>query len=383
MLQLALVGIFALVGCSALPLPQAAEPLPPGGPATAAALTLAAAGIFPAAPVSQTADPGPRTTDTPTSPLTSTLTLTGTLTTPTRTRRVTPTRTPRPSATPTRTRTPTPTPTDTAMPTATPTPTPSFTPTPTNTIDPIALATELAATAQATFAALTPTPAPAIPDAPAQIYRLGERSKITSPFDVNTYITSPGARVVRIELFGEDGRLMARYLRTAYTPTASELIRIGITLQFETPAAAEMGRLVVSVEDAYGRLVDVNSVNLVLLSAGVTQINPATGLRQRIIIQEPQPQGLIVGGRLVVSGRALANDPTKPLHVLLIGQDGKVLGQRLAGVEEIVPGDYGLFAAEVTYSVGDLTPALLVVYEEGGLISEIAHLASIPVILAP
>jgi hypothetical protein len=129
-------------------------------------------------------------------------------------------------------------------------------------------------------------------------------------------------------------------------------------------------------------LIDVNSVNLILLSAGMTELNPYSALWQRIIIQEPGPKALIVGGVLVVSGRVR---PTveQPLKIMLITEDGRTVGQRLASVSIPIPGDYGTFAAEVPYSVAEMTSALLIVLEDGGQISDISHLASREVILAP
>ena len=59
----------------------------------------------------------------------------------------------------------------------------------------------------------TNTPAPPIPDARIQIYRLGELSKVISPLDVSSRLTCGDGKVVRIELYGEDGRLLARDVR--------------------------------------------------------------------------------------------------------------------------------------------------------------------------
>ncbi len=229
---------------------------------------------------------------------------------------------------------------------------------------------------------LTPSPAPPIPDAPLQIYRLGEMSRVISPIQVTTRLTSGNGKVLRIELFGEDGRLLARYLRT-FQNIPWQAARVDVNLDFEISGAGELGRLVVSLEDVYGRLIDVNSVNLILLSSGQTELNPATALQQRLVIQEPTPKALIQGGKLIVSGRALPNRPDQPLRVMIISEEGRILGQRLARVNVTIPGDYGVFIAEVPYTVTDLTSALLVVFEEGEPISDIAYLSSIEVMLAP
>lgn len=228
----------------------------------------------------------------------------------------------------------------------------------------------------------TATLAPPFPDAPVQILRIGELSKLNSPVPVSLNMTSGFGKVVRVELYGEDGRLLARHLRT-YDKVPWDIAKIGVDLDFGISAAAEAGRLVVSVEDPFGRLIDVNSVNLILLSVGQSEINPATALWQRLIIEEPVPNALIQGGKLYISGRALPNDPNQPLRVMLVAEDGRILGQRLAGVTVEKEGDYGTYVAEVPYTVTDLTPALLVIYEEGGLISDIAHLSSAQLILAP
>lgn len=228
----------------------------------------------------------------------------------------------------------------------------------------------------------TATLAPPFPAAPVQIFRLGELSKVHSPLPVSLSLTSRVGKVVRVELYGEDGRLLARHLRT-YQNIPWEVARIGVDLEFGISAAAEAGRLLVSVEDVFGRLIDVNSVNLILISTGQSEFNPPTALWQRLIIEEPVSQALIQGGKLIISGRALPNNPDQPLRVMLVGEDGQILGQRLAGFEPEKPGDYGKYIAEVPYTVTDLTPALLVIFEEGEPLTDIAHLSSIPVVLAP
>jgi hypothetical protein len=227
----------------------------------------------------------------------------------------------------------------------------------------------------------TNTPAPAIPDARIQIYRLGELSKVISPADVSLRLTCGDGKVVRIELHGEDGRLLARDVRN-YKKVPWDAARIGMSLDFEISAAAELGRLVISAEDTFGRLIEVNSMNLILLSQGITELNPPSGFQQRIIIQDPLKNTLIQGGKLIISGRARP-ETSQPLRVMLVAEDGRILGQRLAGVTILVPGDYGTFMAEVPYSVSEVMPALLTVFEEGGTISEISFLTSLKIMLAP
>lgn len=227
----------------------------------------------------------------------------------------------------------------------------------------------------------TPTPAPPIPEARIQIFRMGDLSKVISPLEVSSRLTCGDGKVVRVELFGEDGRLLGRHVRT-YSNIPWETARLGINMEFEISAAAELARLVISAEDSFGRLIEVNSVKLVLLSQGMNEFNPPTGLQQKIIIHDPIEQALIQNGRVIVSGRAQP-ESNQPLRVMLVGEDGRILGQRLAGVSISIPGDYGTFIAEVPFSVSDPTPALLVVFEEGGTMSPMTYLTSIHLTLAP
>ena len=225
------------------------------------------------------------------------------------------------------------------------------------------------------------TPGPPIPDARIQIFRLGELSKVISPLDVSSRLTSGEGKVVRVELFGEDGRLLARDLRT-YSDIPWKFASISMQLEFEISVAAELGRLVISAEDSFGRLIEVNSVNIILLKQGMTELNPPSALQQRIVIQEPQEQALIQNSRLIVSGRVRPSGD-QPLRVMLVSEEGRILGQRLAGISSVIPGDYGVFVAEIPYTVSEVANALLVVYEEGGVMSEITFLTSLNVILAP
>jgi hypothetical protein len=227
----------------------------------------------------------------------------------------------------------------------------------------------------------THTPAPLIPDASIQIYWIGERSKVVSPLQVIARLTSRVGKIVRIELYGEDGRLLARHVKT-YNNLPWHVAGLNVELPFEIPAAAEEGRLVVSAEDIHGRLVDLNSISVILLSQGETELNPTTALWQRIVIQEPAADNLIQGGTVVVTGLVKPNGD-QPLNVSLVAEDGRVLGQRLAGVNFTKSGDYGSFLAEVPYTVSEATPVRLIVSEDGGQISPIAHLSSVEIVLSP
>lgn len=362
--------VAALTACTGLLPPSISTPLPAEYLPTAAALTMAAleaqgnppsGQAAPSSPVPPSAlPPSPASTDAAhTSPTVS------------------------PSREAPTTQTPAPA-TQTAPPPATEPPPPATMPeagaepSPSPQVSPAA---ETASIPEPRAGTVTATAAPPIPDARIQIFRVGDLSKIISPLEVSALLTTGEGKVARVELYGEDGRLLGRDVRT-YRDIPWKSARLGVAMDFEISSAAELARLVVSAEDSYGRLIEVNSVKMVLLAQGMSEFNPPTGLQQRIIIEDPVEMALIQNGRLIVSGRAKP-ESDQPLRVMLMGEDGKILGQRLTGVSIPVPGDYGTFVAEVPYTVSDPTPALLVVFEEGGVISPITFLTSIHVLLAP
>ena len=227
----------------------------------------------------------------------------------------------------------------------------------------------------------TRTPSPYIPQAPLQIYRLGELSKVVSPLVVSGMLNRGWVGPLRVELYGENGRLLARQVKTNEV-NPQTWADIGFRINFEISAAAEVGRLVLRVDDAFGRPMAVNSVNLILLKTGVNDLNPSDALYQKIVIQQPPRNALIQGGIVLVAGLARPNTQ-RPLHIELITEDGRVVGARLAGVNLPADGGYGSFAVEVPYTVAQATPVRLVVYEDGEGISDMVHLSSVEVLLSP
>lgn len=229
--------------------------------------------------------------------------------------------------------------------------------------------------------AITPTPTPDFPEDAIEIYNPGELSKIISPFHLYAYMRPRAGRLARIELFGEDGRLLVRQIKE-YEFDSGAWANLSLDIDFEISATAEMGRLVISVEDEYGRLVAVNSVDLVLLSLGTADLNPSDSVLERILIQDPRPKALIQGQQVQVSGLARREDGTQ-LIGQLIDEEGKVIGLRVFGVSRTEQDPYGTFSAEIPYEVDDLTAVRLVVFESGEPVSPVRYLSSVEILLSP
>ncbi len=230
----------------------------------------------------------------------------------------------------------------------------------------------------------TPTPTPTAtpyPEITLRLYSPGDASRVTSPLAFSAYLPLLNGGVVVIELRGEDGRVLVRQVKK-YKMGLGAWANINEELAFEISAVAEVGRLVLRLEDEFGRPVAVNSVDVILLSVGDDDILPVKDLREKIIIEQPERLAKVQGGVLMVSGRAREMGD-EPLLAELIAEDGRILGQRLIPVTAPGEDGFGTFAGEVGYSVEETTPARLVVYQRGGPVSEIAHLSGTGVVLSP
>ena len=238
----------------------------------------------------------------------------------------------------------------------------------------------------------TPSPTPVITDSPLEegpdrkqeapitINSPGEGSRVLSPIRVVINLSNRETGTLHIELRGVDGRLIARQVKALEgASTSGPLV---IDLKFEIATSFEEGRLLISQKDEHGRLVDLNSVDLTLLSEGGSRLIPPESISQMIVIQQPISGETVTGGMLAVTGITRLR-PYQPLRVELITEYGKVVGHRLAGFGSNSLVGYSTFAAEVPYSISQTTLIRLIVFQDGDLISDKRHLSSIEIILNP
>jgi len=220
-----------------------------------------------------------------------------------------------------------------------------------------------------------------IPFANIQFITPGALSKVISPIGLHAFLIPGDSGRARVELFGEDGHLMYRKLFVFSSPPGVQT-NLRANIDFEIKGVAETARLVISVDDSYGRLKMLASENLILLSLGDPDINPPDDFLATVVIQEPASKVLIQGGTLVVSGLARISSD-RPLLVELITTSGKVIGNRLAGVATEPQGGHRVFAATIPYTVSSPTWVRVTVsewsYELGGPV----QLTSEEVLLGP
>lgn len=200
---------------------------------------------------------------------------------------------------------------------------------------------------------LTPTPTP--PPVPIQITAPGPLSKIASPLRLRGYVVPGDKNLVNVELFGEDGRLIAQNLTRLYGSTERGAY-ISLDLPFTITLAAELARLQVTTSDKYGRPLAIASVHVILLSSGSSIINPS-GPAERCVFFNPSQAGATFrGGSMQVRGR-FQPFSLELAFLELLDTNGQVLDSRpltFVGLE-MQP-----FVSTLTFTVNEPTSALLI-----------------------
>jgi hypothetical protein len=227
---------------------------------------------------------------------------------------------------------------------------------------------------------VTAIPTPSADSGMIQFLGPGPLSKIVSPFKVYGYAVPGHNGLGTLDLYGEDGHLLASKLLSLYTPYKWASFSLGMS--FEINTMGELGRLTLTTQDNYGRVNAVNSVHLLLLSEGTSIINQPGDLRERCVIIQPVAGQRLSGGVLTVSGKMRPFD-NLPLTLELVGRDGSIIGTQLVGISNI-PNDDGVpFNADIRYSISKPMWALLSVRQNDDQIGGLMYLYSQEIFLNP
>jgi hypothetical protein len=182
------------------------------------------------------------------------------------------------------------------------------------------------------------------------VKRPGQLSRMASPFRVIAFVDPGPDRRVQVTLLGEDGRTLASKRVRAMEFLGLDNGNMITDLEFEISALSELGRLEISVYDEFGRVRQMNSVNLILLSVGETDRNYAPEEQERIIIQYPLANYMVEGNSLLVSG-SVRTTSDHPLALTLIDEQGNLVGQGEATVVLSDDQSSGVFIGEIPFSV--------------------------------
>ncbi len=225
---------------------------------------------------------------------------------------------------------------------------------------------------------LTSTPSPGSPLAAIQITAPGPMSRVASPLEIHAIAVAGASHRTEVDLYGEDGRLLGRTLLVVPGYPGGDLLNV--KMPFEIRAAGETGTIQISTRDANGRVQSLNSVQVLLISSGTSQISPpGNQIYERVALEDLAPDAHISGGTVAVKGlfTPMNNNAT---ILELVAQDGTSLGLR---VLNLVGPDPQPFDTTIPYKVSQETAARLYLYQDGDVIPGKAYIYSQPIALAP
>ena len=225
----------------------------------------------------------------------------------------------------------------------------------------------------------TPTP----PYAQMRIQKPGPYSKVTSPFQFEAMVHPGDDGFVRIQLIGEDGRVISSQLLNFYN-YINRRFWIAPEIEFDISGVGETGRLELIALDQFSRPMDIFTLDLLLLQMGKSELTPMNFEREPYIIRYPSSGDVAQGGKLWISG--LINPVnSSPITISLLDENNDIIGKSVFQVAS-PSGDlsHTPFAIEVSYEVQDYTPVRVVIFQESDTrIPGIIHLSSFSITVGP
>lgn len=198
------------------------------------------------------------------------------------------------------------------------------------------------------------TPQPGIPLAQIQFLSPGPMSRFVSPVQTQLMVIAGESDSIQVDLFGEDGRLLGRKIDRVSRHLSG--VYAVYKIPFEIRAAAEKGLLQVSSKDKEGRMQALNSLPLVLLSAGMTERTPPGNmLYERAVFHTPEDGDQAGGGEVDVRLRFWPFN-TEPAFLELILPDGRAAGERVLNIDGLDPQE---FSTTLPYKVSERVLARL------------------------
>jgi hypothetical protein len=202
-------------------------------------------------------------------------------------------------------------------------------------------------------------------------------SKVVSPITLRMHIIGGESGKAQIDLYGEDGRLLTRNVKSV--SPGGKGVDQQIKIPFEIRATAEVGRITVSTLDKAGRIQALNSVRILLLSSGNNEITPPGNPSEPVGVFSPLDEESVSGGVLTLKGDVWPFN-LNPVIFELLGPDGHSIGLRIVTVEHLNP---QLFETTIPYRVFVPTAARLTIRQDDDRIDGLFYVYSQEVLLNP
>jgi hypothetical protein len=194
----------------------------------------------------------------------------------------------------------------------------------------------------------------------------GPMSSLTSPVNLKLLLTSGKSDLVKVDLLGEDGRMLyTDLLRVDHGQAGSYR---NFDVEYETRAVSEKGYFRLSTKDQHGDLQALNTMPVLLYSIGDTQLNlPGNMIYERVSFKDLKNGSKIYDGKLLLKGRYWPFNK-QPTFLDIILPDGKTLVTRELKFKGIDPED---FETSLPYKVTEPTLARLAIHQDNPVLDVI------------
>jgi hypothetical protein len=263
--------------------------------------------------------------------------------------------------------------------TSTPVSTPTFVPAATDTASPLPTTTPPAILALRATATGTITPTPDLPLPAIVLASPGELSKLRSPIHIQAAAMPGEDGMVRVELMGEDGTMIARQVLD-YKGWVGRRVTFAPAIPFELSLVAETARLTVRTVDRHGRTSALASADVVLLSEGENEINPLVSKYEPYILTQPYDGKVVKGGVVNIVGRARLVS-SSVLQFALIDENVETVASKALKLSPA--SGYQDFSLDLPYTVNQETSVRLTVSQTGERLPGIVALSSELITLRP
>ena len=193
------------------------------------------------------------------------------------------------------------------------------------------------------------------PVASLNIYNPGPDSRISSPLNISAYALPGDQGKVTVQLWGEDGSIIAEQL-IKLSSSNSGWVSFTTQFPFEINSGGEAALLTLTTFDGFGRRIAVNSVPLLLIQIGNSEIESTGFTKEPFVLKSPTASSTVSGGILHLKGYAHPSS-NAPLIVELIKTNGGVVASKQVALSTPAAGeDYVAFSVDIPYKVSTATP---------------------------
>jgi hypothetical protein len=224
-----------------------------------------------------------------------------------------------------------------------------------------------------------------LPQAEIQIINPGRLSRVISPLKLHLYLAPANSEKgeefsYQISLYDENG---AGLIQEFFIPEDNDSYHHVMDIDFNISGGAVSSRLEIMSRDGSGRISEITTTDLVLLSEGDEEIKAIQDLFDDLIIQQPISSTLVQGDVLIIQGLTRFA-PDDQLIVELVDKDGGQVGSGIIDVSEDELGyGYRPFDGEIPFQVGSSAWIRVQVIAKDGNFSGIQYLSSVEVLVSP